>query len=230
MNNKSSKDQANDKSENDRNTEPESTLIVPELFRLRDFKGFLWPIIPVVGAEVTTLIWLFHKNPFMWYIHNGPALVLLFGLVSIGLDLDRYPDIISLNPNAFYRETRRIAGTFINVLGFAVEGKEGSEFPEDFWLGMPLAVLLVLASVAWLFLIMPMAYFTFAIFGAPTRMALHTTTGLKRDAQDFGIIWTNVRSPMNYPVMTINLLSKPVTATAALSAVSLEVLSRILGG
>lgn len=104
---------------------------------------------------------------------------------------------------------------------------------EDFLLGAPLAAILGLSAGIWIFLIMPVQYFTFAIFGAPARLALHAVTGLVEGAE--GADWTNARFhiddlPTDYPLTAISLLTKPVTVTATLSAVGLATASQILAG
>jgi hypothetical protein len=79
---------------------------------------------------------------------------------------------------------------------------------------------------------MPVQYFTFAVFGAPARLALHAVTGLV-DNED-GVDWTNARFriddlTIDYPVTAIGFLTKPVTVTSTLSAVGLAALGALAG-
>jgi hypothetical protein len=215
---------------------PGPSTIVPTPFGHLGYRYLLWPIIPIVGIEAAAIALILHQNPLMWYVRNWVIIAALFSLVSIGMDLDRYINLISLDPNAFYRDVLRVAGIFILMLATIVRGRtqaqKGGLLWEDFFLGVPLAAILGLSAVIWIFLIMPVQYFTFAIFGAPARLALHAVTGLVE--KDDGADWTNARFRIDdlttdYPVTAISFLTKPVTVTSTLSAVGLAA-SQILVG
>jgi hypothetical protein len=215
---------------------PDRSTIVPTPFGGLGYRRLLWPIIPMVAIEAAAIVLFLHQNPWMWYVHNWVIIAALFSLVSIGLDLDRYINLISLDPNAFYRDALRVAAIFTLMLATIVRGRtqaqRGGLLVEDFLLGLPLAAILGLSAVIWLFLIMPVQYFTFAIFGAPARLALHAVTGLVEKEE--GVDWTDARFhiedlTIDYPLTAISFLTKPVTVTSTLSAVGLAATQILVG-
>jgi hypothetical protein len=209
---------------------------VPTPFGYLGYRRLLFPIIPMIGIEAAAILLFLHQNPLLWYVRNWVVIAALFSLVSIAMDLDRYVNLISLDPNAFYRDAYRVTGIFVLMLATIVRGRtqaqKGGLLWEDFLLGVPLAAILGLSAVIWIFLIMPVQYFTFAIFGAPSRLALHAVTGLVE--KEDGVDWTNARFHIDdlttdYPLTAISFLTKPVTVTSTLSAIGLAA-SQILVG
>ena len=224
-------------SEKGQGARPDRSTVVPTPFGYFGYRSLLWPIIPIVGIEAGTVVLFLHQNPFMWYVRNWAIFAVLFSLLSIGMDFDRYMNLISLDPNAFWGDALRVTGIFYLMLSTIVRGRTpaqtGGVIWEDVLLGFPLAVILGLSAAIWIFLVMPVQYFTFAIFGAPARLALHAVTGLVEKAE--GADWTNARLhidylPANYPLTAISLLAKPVTVTSTLSAVGLAAASQLLAG
>ena len=95
---------------------------------------------------------------------------------------------------------------------------------------MPLIVLFVLASFAWLLLIAPLQYFLFLVCGAPSRVAMSSNYRLRAELND-GILKFVEPDPKVRP-LTIgwdaSMSDKPVTMANAFGAAVLFLLGLLI--
>src|SRR6266496_2166420 len=110
-------------SEKGQGARPDRSTVVPTPFGYFGYRSLLWPIIPIVGIEAGTVVLFLHQNPFMWYVRNWAIFAVLFSLLSIGMDFDRYMNLISLDPNAFWGDALRVTGIFYLMLSTIVRGR-----------------------------------------------------------------------------------------------------------
>lgn len=204
----------------------------PTSARLRKF--LLEIALPFMGLAAIFLInsWAFQKifstsitGYLNWYVNTGPFInlaVLAFGAAwSV---LDNNVGLVSAHPLIYIRACRKLAGLPIYAFGGHLrrENHEGQPLL-DLLFGMPLIVLFVVASFAWLVLVAPLQYFLFLVCGAPSRIALRSHYRLRAEV-DGEILSFRVLTrcePDPESGWEASMRDKPVTLANAFGAATL---------
>jgi hypothetical protein len=147
-----------------------------------------WQVSALVLAVALTAIYfvfrLFDADYFGWYLANGPLIQLLVTAFALGIDLERYPDLISAHPSDYLAACGTIFGWALLERSDEVrphdpaheEPARRSDLPRSWPLDELFIVLFAIAfsilSLAWLLAVAPIQYFGNLVAGAPVRRAL----------------------------------------------------------
>jgi hypothetical protein len=153
-------------------------------------------IVAVAAAPVINSLWLsaLGVDYFDLYLEDGFGVVLLFGVLTFAIDLDKYPDLIAAHPIVYLASTSQLVGTVFLALPALLEGPLPEDKLRDAGLDflaprfrlrvldevltvLALMVLLV-AALAWLVLVAPLQYWVNLVCGAPAREALASSKTL----------------------------------------------------
>jgi hypothetical protein len=163
-----------------------------------------------------------------WYLENGALIQLVISGLAIGVDLERYPLLISCDPNEFVAEVWEIAGT--SFLTFSGDVRASitrstavdppSPGPLDFLFAVFFYVAYLVAFCAWTVLIAPLQYLGNLVAGAPVRLALASAVRIRvaRKGKVTHFLPTTVDTSPRVEGEVIGLARKPVAATALISA------------
>lgn len=193
-----------------------------------------------VGLAAYLVFRAFGVNYLRWYLAGGALIQFAIAGFAIAVDLERYPWLISTNPNEFLAEAWTVAGE--SYLAFADElERSGARSTRDDVPGPgPFDVLFAaffyfayFATVcAWTLVIAPLQYVGNLIAGAPVRLALASPVRLivRRGGKMTRIDRTNADAPPQEGAEVIGLAQKPVATTAFISAGLLYALATFLSG
>ena len=168
---------------------------------------------------------LFSVSPrryFDLYVRAGPFISL--GLVAFGAAwgaLDKNVGLVSANPRTYIIACSKLAG--LPMLAFGGHLKSENRNGLNLWdalFGLPLILLFVVASFAWLVLIAPLQYFLFLVCAAPSRLALSSKYLLLAEVEDKILIYAEnkPRDPENKKAWDATMRDKPVTMANAFGA------------
>jgi hypothetical protein len=153
---------------------------------LRSRQGLPWQVSAAVLAVAVAAAYfvfrLFDVNYISWYLASGPLIQLLVTAFALGIDLERWPQLISAHPSDYLGACQRVVGlSFLQraaELRTAGEEEVGrrSDLPRTWPLDGPITALLYIGlgvlSLAWLVVVAPVQYFGNLVAGAPIRLAL----------------------------------------------------------
>jgi hypothetical protein len=215
-----------------------------------------------VLATVTTIDFLLFRalgaNYFDWYLHSGFVILLLFGVVTIAVDLDRHVGLISAHPLSYAAET---AWVLANLSGAIAQQLLTRERPDrdladgpygslqsrfrlpalDRALALLFALAIATAMLAWVLIVAPLQYWVNLVCGAPARVALASpdtlweVERLGRVQLAFGgkdqrdVLEQKLEDTHERGEVTeVGFAARPVAFTAAISATVLFVISRFV--
>lgn len=182
----------------------------------------------------------FGVNYLRWYLAGGALVQLAIAGFVIAVDLERYPWLISTDPNEFLAEAWAVAGE--SFLAFEAEVKWSgarstrADVPSPGPFDVPFAgffYFAYFASVcAWTLLIAPLQYLGNLIAGAPVRLALASPVRVivRREGKTTHIERTTADAPPQEGAEMIGLAQRPVATTAFISAGLLYALATFLPG
>jgi hypothetical protein len=132
----------------------------------------------LLGGLVVLSWWIFRAaghDYWTFWLKSGPVIGLAtaaFGWAWGGLD--RNPGLVSTDPLDYLGACLQVVGLPLDAFGGHLD-HENHERPvavTDTLLVIPLALVFLVAVLAWMVLIAPVQYFAFLVFGAPSRIAL----------------------------------------------------------
>jgi hypothetical protein len=200
----------------------------------------IWGWLVLVGLIVANYLIFraFGVNYFAWYIDNGAVIAIALAFISALVDLDREPDHIAAHPWSYLSSwvlmLMKISLTWSPV--FARPTVESTRYRSVFldWLFSHIAFgLYALALAGYLLVAAPLQYWLNLVTGAPARAAIGAPIKITdhRTYEGDREIRTLIEMPRNKPLPAdfaeIGFGSKPVTATAAVSAGVLWLLSQL---
>lgn len=165
---------------------------------------------------------------FEEYVSAGPFIGLAQVAFAISWQaLDKNTDLVSAHPLKYVGACLKLVGLpFIAYGGHVKVNDYNRVNPWDVIVSIPLIVLFVLASFAWLLLIAPLQYFLFLVCGAPSRLAMTSNYRLRGELDD-GILNFVEPDPKLRP-LTIgwdaSMSDKPVTMANAFGAAVLFII------
>ena len=200
---------------------PERTPLSLKRFLTEYFLPFLClAAICVVNSLIIQKIFSVSPKRYLeWYVATGPFIglaLIAFGAAWDGMD--KNVGLVSANPRTYIDACSKLAGLPIFALGGHLRSKhrDGVNLWDAF-VGMPLIVVFMVASFAWLILIAPLQYFLFLVCGAPSRLALSSRYLLHAEVKDKKLIYTEMRpqDPNNKKAWEASMRDKPVTLANA---------------
>lgn len=207
----------------------------PTSSRLQKF--ILKIALPFMGLTAICLVnsWIIHRlfsigfsGYLNWYVSAGPFINL--AVVAFGAAwsvLDNNVGLVSAHPLIYIRACRKLAGLPIYAFGGHLrrENHDGHHL-WDLLFGMPLIVLFVVASFAWLVLVAPLQYFLFLFCGAPSRIALRSHYRLRAEVDgeipSFRVLARYEPEPESG--WEASMRDKPVTLANAFGAATLFII------
>jgi hypothetical protein len=166
-------------------------------------------------------------NYFHWYVDNGALIALVFGFVSLAVQLDDYPDLVSSNPMRYllacWTLNFHLFLAWNQVIAVDPERAKGVMLSKLFDTIVSFLTMLgvTVAFVAWLLVVAPIQHIAYAILGAPARNALRNPAAPRYDpATD-----TTIPVPAKGAATgrAFGYIAKPVALTSALTAAVLWV-------
>ena len=210
---------------------------LPEPTSARLKKFFLEIAIPFLGLAAVCLMnsWIINRifsigftGYLTWYVGAGAFInlaVVVFGAAWSGLD--KNVGLVSAHPLIYIRACRKLAGLPIYAFGGHLrrENHDGHNL-WDLLFGLPLILLFVVASFAWLVLVAPLQYFLFLLCGAPSRIALRSHYRLHAEVDgeipSFRVLARYEEEPDSG--WEASLRDKPVTLANAFGAATLFII------
>jgi hypothetical protein len=207
---------------------------LPDLTASRLQRFILEIALPFMGLIAICLVnsWIIHRlfsigfsGYLNWYVNTGPFInlaVLAFGAAWSALDNN--VGLVSAHPLIYIRACRKLAGLPIYAFGGHLrrENHEGQPLL-DLVFGIPLIVLFVVASFAWLLLVAPLQYFLFLFCGAPSRIAMRSYYRLHAEVDgeifSFRVMARDEDKPESG--WEASMRDKPVTLANAFAAATL---------
>lgn len=197
----------------------------------RYFVQFLLPFLGLAGICLLNSF-LFHKflgrswrGYLDWYISAGPFIGLAQVAFAISWEaLDKNAGLVSSDPQKYIRACAKLTGLPIFAFGGHFKAKNyNSVNPWDVMVALPLIMLFVLATFAWLLLIAPPQYFLFLVCGAPSRVALHSKYRVHAELDGTNLNYTELKpeDPEPKTGWDASMRNKPVTMANAFGAVVL---------
>jgi hypothetical protein len=190
---------------------------------------FGWVIVGAALAVNYAIFAVFDANYFRWYLENGALISIVFGFVSLAVQLDDYPDFISSNPMRYLYACLTLSLhlnlAWNQIVGVDPERSPGLLLAKIFDLVVSLFAWLAVAIgfVGWLLVVAPIQHLVYTVLGAPARNALRNQANSSRfDATTDTTGVSGADATSGHP---IGYVEKPVTLTSALAAAVLWVLS-----
>jgi hypothetical protein len=195
-----------------------------------------WAVILAVIAVDYAVFSAFGVNYFRWYIDNGAIIALIFGLVTVVLDLNRLQQLISVHPGEYAGDLSFLLAE-ISWLFFALDDRFRAD---TFWyrsLGLDrffnliVLAIYVVAMAAYVVVVAPLQYWVNIVCGAPARIALSSPTkGVRVDENANSRL---TRFPIEKPIdesttHELGFRARPVSATAAIAAAVLWIVSQLV--
>ena len=193
---------------------------------------FGWAIVGAALAVNYAVFAVFDTNYFRWYLENGALIAIVFGFVSLAVQLDDYPDFISSNPMRYLYAcltlSLHLSLSWNQIVGVDPERSPGLLLAKVFDLVVSLFAWLAVAIgfAGWLLVVAPIQHLAYAVLGAPARNALRNQAGGSRF--DAAKDTTGVSGDHGTSGHPIGYVDKPVTLTSALAAAALWALSQLM--
>ena len=188
-----------------------------------------------LGVALTTnyvVFALFDENYFDWHLENGVFISLVFGFVSLAVQRDDYPDLVSSNPMRYlyacWTLNFHLFLAWNQVIAVDPERAKGVMLSKLFdTIVSFLAMLGVTAAfVGWLLVVAPIQHVAYAVLGAPARNALRNPAAPRYDRA------TDSTTPLSArgtgTGRAVGYVDKPVALTSALTAAALWIGSQFL--
>jgi hypothetical protein len=123
------------------------------------------------------------RSYFTWYLDNGALIALVFGVVSVAVELDGHPELIAAGPIRF---VLGIVAVFLELTTsfWAMFGRAHGDRAFDTVLAAVFAVVFALAMLAWALVVAPLQFFLNLVAGAPARTALASSSTVWRVQTD----------------------------------------------
>jgi hypothetical protein len=119
------------------------------------------------------------RDYFRWYLDNGAAIALAFGVVSVAVDLDRQPDLVAAAPIRFVRGIVFL-GLELSTSLWGMFGRARTDRVLDVLLASVFTIAFSVAMTAWAVVVAPLQFFVNLVAGAPARTALASSTTVWR--------------------------------------------------
>ena len=150
---------------------------------------------------------------FNWYVEAGPLIgiaVIAFG--AAWKDLDNNIGLVSANPRTYIIACSKLAGLPMFALGGHFKDTKGMNL-WDIVASVPLIIMFIVASFAWLVLIAPLQYFLFLVCAAPSRIMLRSKYRLRARIEDQILYYSELRPETPEPTSgwDASMRGKPVT-------------------
>ena len=182
----------------------------------------------------------FGANYLRWYLAGGALIQFVIAGFAVAVDLERYPWLISPDPNEFLAEAWAVAGesyiAFADELKWSGTQSTRNDVPSPGPFDVFFAALFYFAYFAtvcaWTLVIAPLQYLGNLIAGAPVRLALASPVRVivRREGKMTRIDRTKADTPPQEGAEVIGLARKPVATTAFISAGLLYALAIFLSG
>ena len=147
-----------------------------------------------------------------WYVEAGPFIgiaVVAFG--AAWKELDSNIGLVSSNPRTYIIACSKLAGLPMFAFGGHLKTKRDNLW--DIVAGVPLIIMFIVASFAWLVLIAPLQYFLFLVCAAPSRIVLRSNYRLRAQIEDQMLYYSELRPETPEPTTgwDASMRGKPVT-------------------
>jgi hypothetical protein len=163
-----------------------------------------------------------------WYLSAGVFISLAVAAFGAAWgEIDHNVGLVSANPLKYLKACSKLAGLSIFAFGGHLRKENHDGHPLwDLLCGIPLIVVFMLASFAWLLLIAPLQYFLFLVCGAPSRIALRSRYRLRAAMKDETLYYggyTEQDPALPEPKVgwDASMRNKPVTLANAFGAATL---------
>ena len=167
---------------------------------------------------------------FRFWLSAGPLIGLGFSAMGWAwAGVDRHAGLVSADPLDYLGSCLQAVGLPLLAISGHLRADSRVTRPTtlDLLLSLPLAVLLALGALGWLFLIAPAQYFLFLVFGAPARLIAGSRFRLHA-----GLVGHRLESRENPDALSpppgfwdASLRDRPVAMTSAFMAAGLFLLS-----
>jgi hypothetical protein len=147
-----------------------------------------WAFLAAVAAVNALWLGALGVDYIGLYLQEGFQVALLFGVLTVAIDLDRYPELIAAQPVIYVAAILSLCSEIFAVLGGVFEPPrserelidEGLDFVTyrlrlrtlDLLFNLIIGWVLFAAIVAWALLVAPLQYWVNLICGAPARQVL----------------------------------------------------------
>ena len=179
-------------------------------------------IVLALVADYVIFRFLLDSDYVHWYVANGGTLALVLTVFALAVNLDDEPGLVSAHPAQYVGAWFAFFGEGSYWLSGLI--RRGRAVP--FWdalVTMVFAFVWTVVEFVWLLVVVPAQYVVNLVCGAPVRMAL--STGGAGSVTATPPKKTRSRLWISIPERSVDLggevREKPVTATAAISAVAL---------
>jgi hypothetical protein len=119
------------------------------------------------------------RSYFAWYLDNGGLIALVFGVVSVAVELDGHPELVAASPIRFVLGIVAVL-LELSTSFWAMFGWAHGDRTADTLVAAVFAVVFSLAMLAWALVVAPLQFFLNLVAGAPARTALASSTTVWR--------------------------------------------------
>jgi hypothetical protein len=189
----------------------------------------------ILGAGLTAnyvVFALFDVNYFRWYVDNGALISLVFAFVSLAVQLDDYPNLVSSNPLRYvfacWTLNFHLFLAWNQVIAVDPERAKGVMLAKLFDTIVSFFAMLAVtvAFIGWLLVVAPIQHVAYAVLGAPARNVLRNPAGPRYDPQTDTTVVTSAETAGSG--RAFGYVDKPVTLTSALAAAALWLFSEFV--
>jgi hypothetical protein len=180
---------------------------------------FVLPFLALAGiCVINSLIIgeIFSVSPRRYldcYVEAGPFI----GIASAAFgaawkELDANIGLVSANPRTYIIACSKLAGLPMFALGGHFKNTKGMNL-WDIISSVPLIIMFIVASFAWLVLIAPLQYFLFLVCAAPSRIVLRSNYRLRARIEGQMLYYSELRPETPEPTSgwDASMRGKPVT-------------------
>ena len=200
-------------------------------------------VLPFLGLAAICLVnsFIVHKvfsvsswRYLQWFVEAGPFIGLALTAFGAAWDaLDSNLGLVSTNPRSYIIACTKLAG--LPIFAFGGHLKSDNNNGINLWdvlVAVPLILLFVVASFAWLLLIAPLQYFLFLVCAAPSRIALRSRYRLYARVEGKMLNYAELKPGQEKPPFSwdASMRSKPVTMANAFGVAVLFIVGYFISG
>jgi hypothetical protein len=168
---------------------------------------------------------VFDTNYFRWFLENGALIAIVFGFVSLAIDLDRNPSLVSADPLTYLLAAFTLWQHVVTSWRLVIEGgrSDVDRWPVaaigDMLLAAAFSLAATVAVFGWFVVIAPLQYLLTLICGAPARLAIRSPQTSSYDpTRDEAQIDAPLRAKPPANALVVGYAGKPVSLTAAVQS------------
>jgi hypothetical protein len=195
-------------------------------------------ILVLIVLDQFIFSFFFKLSYFEWYLKNGSLINIGAALVTFAWDVNKNAGLISANPRQYCGAYFQLIGA--QLLAFGTSGKSNQRRQAEGESALLLlldslqfiifGILIILLSVLWIIMIVPIQYFLILFLGGPGRIYSNSSIRLlgkfeSTQLETKEIPWEE-KKPNDW--MDLSIANKPVTFTYALIALALTVVKFLI--